>query len=456
MGPIASLLVAGLLAAEPAKCTENSEIVYQVRYLEMTGLDWRAAHHAQMTPVCRQQSATVWTTTRGVTARLAERADRVIAAPRLTASAEARATVDHTTTRHMMADFRVVPGVTSAEGVQRTSYVGVKPSIESEKEGYSCQLTGRCLDQGVLARVRIEDQQITAMHPVICKINRTDPSGQENPLATTIYVPEVARAEVAGEWLIPSDGALVVSFGARTSADDQGKAVVHERLAVIEAWGLGNEPVSEVAPESTSEKAESPSTACAPAPASLNLKEVHRILTAHIQAAIQTKRAPAPMVPSRSLPMAVSASGEPMPLPPLPPDLTPPTALPGSSEPCATPQTHNHWLTSAPAMTAIPLPVAQAEPRDAASTRTGFEMASSSPTSSPDDCDDESCPASACPMARSRIAASPLVLPRVATRSSERNPETKTYTLRVPMLNNMVIEFRASATPIPAGVVERD
>ena len=38
-----------------------------------------------------------------------------------------------------------------------------------------------------------------------------------------------------GEWLIPRGEALLVSFGAHTVADKDGKAVVKERLAIIEA-----------------------------------------------------------------------------------------------------------------------------------------------------------------------------------------------------------------------------
>ena len=51
----------------------------------------------------------------------------------------------------------------------------------------------------------------------------------------TFDVPEIDTHEVLGEWLIPRGEALLVSFGAYTVADQDGMAVVKERLAIIEA-----------------------------------------------------------------------------------------------------------------------------------------------------------------------------------------------------------------------------
>ena len=50
-----------------------------------------------------------------------------------------------------------------------------------------------------------------------------------------VEVPEIGSQEIAGEWLIPNDGILLVSFGPHTVADKDGRAVVRERLAIIEA-----------------------------------------------------------------------------------------------------------------------------------------------------------------------------------------------------------------------------
>ena len=50
-----------------------------------------------------------------------------------------------------------------------------------------------------------------------------------------VEVPEIGSQEIAGEWLIPNDGILLVSFGPHTVADKDGKAVIRERLAIVEA-----------------------------------------------------------------------------------------------------------------------------------------------------------------------------------------------------------------------------
>ena len=47
--------------------------------------------------------------------------------------------------------------------------------------------------------------------------------------------PEVVKAGIEGEWLIPRDGAILVSLGAHTTSDAEGKAVIHERLMLLEA-----------------------------------------------------------------------------------------------------------------------------------------------------------------------------------------------------------------------------
>ncbi len=50
-----------------------------------------------------------------------------------------------------------------------------------------------------------------------------------------LQLPEIASQEILGEWLIPNGECLLVSFGPHTEADKDGKAVVRERLAFIEA-----------------------------------------------------------------------------------------------------------------------------------------------------------------------------------------------------------------------------
>ena len=70
-----------------------------------------------------------------------------------------------------------------------------------------------------------------------------DSCGQADEASkVALEVPEIGSQEIAGEWLIPNDGILLVSFGPHTVADKDGKAVVRERLAIVEAMESSQSP----------------------------------------------------------------------------------------------------------------------------------------------------------------------------------------------------------------------
>ena len=71
-----------------------------------------------------------------------------------------------------------------------------------------------------------------------CCPRTTVTTGKDAEVGTvSVDVPEIGSQEVAGEWLIPNGECLLVSFGAYTVADKDGKAVVKERLAIVDAEG---------------------------------------------------------------------------------------------------------------------------------------------------------------------------------------------------------------------------
>ena len=154
-------------------------------------------------------------------------------------------------------------------------------------------------------------------------------------------VPEMSQCEIAGEWLVPNGGALVVSLGVHTVADAEGKAVVRERLAVIEAYRCGEGP--EV--RAVYEPSRLPSgQATRPIAFKGYINVAPKVTTSTITLPVPLPAARSsvldtafPVMPSRSLPEGRDADGQPVPLPPLP-EITPMTTLPGTSTPCATPQ----------------------------------------------------------------------------------------------------------------------
>jgi hypothetical protein len=184
----------------------------------------------------------------------------------------------------------------------------------------------------VLACVVIDDTRIAAHQVVLAehvaaKTCRDGVCDQEcKTIDSRIEVPEVAHASAAGEWLVPNDSSLVVSLGAQTTADEQGKAVVVERLVLIEARPVTDASVNETAmtqPFSLVAPNRPVSTARDLAPAGQPGG---------------TKPMAMPSVPSRSLPQALAADGSPVELPPLPDDASTPASTSGSAEPCASPQ----------------------------------------------------------------------------------------------------------------------
>ncbi len=146
--------------------------------------------------------------------------------------------------------------------------------------------------------------------------------------AVAIEVPEIASQEVAGEWLIPKDGILLVSFGPHTVADKDGKAVIRERLAIVEAEAVTDgavERASRVPGFVPSPRAVAP--AVTPAP---------RVIPAPV--VVPNLPTAVPALPSRSIPQGAHPDGTPAELPPLPADELETPHPSDSAEPSPSPQ----------------------------------------------------------------------------------------------------------------------
>ena len=175
----------------------------------------------------------------------------------------------------------------------------------------------------------------------------------------SIEVPEIASQEIAGEWLIPKDGILLVSFGPHTVAGKDGKAVIRERLAIIEAGGIADGAVLRISP--------TPGTLSSPYPMAPGAPARPRTVPAPIGAGEPPGNFPA--LPSRSIPQGVHADGTPAELPTLPPDDTEDASSSESAEPRPSPQTKKPQPTPKPAA-------------DSQMKRTGFNATSMIPAMS--------------------------------------------------------------------------
>lgn len=305
------LLAVTCLGGAVPDSAEKMMITYEVKILETRGVDWRAAVHSRLETIPTRGAFAVWSAEKSVVTDLVASTGKVEAAPRVTSYSGATARIFNTSTSHGNNSL-----VARDSQLTRTGLSASPLSVTPSTSGYSVQITGRQLDQGVLARVQIEDRRVTSVHKVklsdACKHQGTNCCESE---CSEIEVPEFAQSEVKGEWLIPSDRVLLISLGAHTVADEQGKAVVRERLVVLDA----HEP----------EQAQStPGVVATP------------IKVERIRVHVPEVNIPAPVAPSRHLPQPLDAHGQPVPLPPLPTD-PPPSTRGASQEPCATPQTRS-------------------------------------------------------------------------------------------------------------------
>jgi hypothetical protein len=175
--------------------------------------------------------------------------------------------------------------------------------------------------------------------------------GTESDDRIAIEFPEIANQEVLGEWLIPNGECLLVSFGPHTVADKDGKAVVRERLAFVEADENNDvmvnsaarfnfvraSPISSVPHPVPSARA--PISAPAPLPGPPVAIERAPVLVPLSPPAPDAKL-PTPAPPSRSFPQGIHTDGSKTKLPPLPDDeMDDESSESESAEPLPSPQT---------------------------------------------------------------------------------------------------------------------
>ena len=303
---------AGRRGRRPPAERRAAPITYTVRVVDAQGLGWREAVFARLKPVTRQGAATVWTTSREVSAQLLEHvgkspAGRILQGPKVTSS---NGDPVHITTRANRALLTQV----AWEGADRDP----EGAPESVRAGWHTTIVGRKLDQGILVKLVFEDTEIRAIHRVklndrghelqCCETQACAQSvkGQEDDgvRKVRIEIPEIGTEEVVGEWLIPRGDVLLVSLGAHTVADKNGKAVVKERLAIIQA--------DEVAEASAVHRASEMAISVPP--------PVHGLpQPPFLCTPISKIPMPTPPAPSRSMPQGYHADGTPAELPPLPP-----------------------------------------------------------------------------------------------------------------------------------------
>jgi hypothetical protein len=116
-------------------------------------------------------------------------------------------------------------------------------------------LSSRLKGQVLFAQIEIDENRLVAFHTAGYKESvkpnpkdepapdntsllhrlHLDQAEQAHAINATIQVPEVDSRRIAGEWLIPSKGALVVSLGVRSRHEKGAKKRIEEHLIAITA-----------------------------------------------------------------------------------------------------------------------------------------------------------------------------------------------------------------------------
>lgn len=393
----------GVEAASAPPPPAPAEISYRVRILDMKGLDWRSSFYHRMQPAAQQGAASIWTMDSAHLGELLQAAENVVQAPKVKAASGTSAVLwSQNGSRRYTSQVKRMADAPAGHATR----VAFLPKSGTVEEGMRVSVTGRPLDQGVLAVVDIEETRFAAMHTVSIKdgVVAKLPSGRTTEVSTQYEVPEIDRGQVHGEWLIPADGLLVVSVGAHTMADEDGKAILRERVAVIEAEPMAANPRLRGSPRVE-----------IPMPADpvmrrivVRLSPSELVQRAHLEGSSAPGILPAPIPPSRSLPLV--ESDEPMVLPPLPDEQVKTSSFEQeSTEPRPSPQSPH---------VAVRLKV---DPfaRTAAYTE-------------PEGCDEGCCASKPDSAATGWTSATP-----------------QTGTIRIPLGKSLAVEIRATVTPRP-------
>ncbi len=222
--------------------TSGPMVDFVIRDIHTPGPAWRGKLLLRLHAVARQEGCAVWTLDSAGYGELLElcQADtrtNVLQAPKMTTRVGEPARMTSEETVHYVASLKRI-----ADGApNQSTSLAFEPQVDKVHSGVRVNIpTSQLKGQNLLAKVVIEENRLVALHtvkyaetvqpkpgtdPDVTKtslLERLNPSHGPHPAAinATIQVPEVDTRRVEGEWLIPSDGALLVSLGPRA---------VHER-----------------------------------------------------------------------------------------------------------------------------------------------------------------------------------------------------------------------------------
>ena len=218
--------------------TKSGPIIgFEIRDIRVSSPEWRGKLILRMQPVTRQEGTAVWSLDPAGLKELLElcQADprsNVLQAPKMTARVgdPARMTSEETV-QYVASLKRVADGPPN-----QSTKLAFEPQLDKVHNGVRVNiLSSQIKGPNLFARVVIDENRLVAIHmvkyteavqpkpgadPEVSRasfLDRLNPNHGPHASAinATFQVPEVDSRRVEGEWLIPSDGALLVSLGPR-------------------------------------------------------------------------------------------------------------------------------------------------------------------------------------------------------------------------------------------------
>jgi hypothetical protein len=244
-------------------------VAFEIRDIRVSSPDWRGKLILRMQPVTRQEGSAVWALDPAGLKELIElcQADprsNLVQAPKMTARVGDPARMTSEETHQYVASVKRV-----ADGPpNRSTRLAFEPQLDKVHNGVRVNiLSSQLKGQYLFAHVVIDENRLVAMHtvkytetvqpkpgtdPEVAKasfLERLNPSHGPHPAAinTTIQVPEVDSRRVEGEWLIPGDGALLVSLGPR-ALHERGFQQFQQKAYEEHLIAITARPVAEPAP----------------------------------------------------------------------------------------------------------------------------------------------------------------------------------------------------------------
>jgi hypothetical protein len=212
-------------------------VTFEIRDIRVSSPEWRGKLILRMQPVTRQEGTAVWSLDPAGFKELldlcqADPRSNVLQAPTMSARVGDPARMTSEETHQYVASVKRV-----ADGPpNRATKLAFEPQLDKVHNGVRVNvLSSQIKGQNLFARVVIDENRLVAIHmvkyteavqpkpgadPEVSRasfLDRLNPNHGPRAAAinATIQVPEVDSRRVEGEWLIPSDGALLVSLGPR-------------------------------------------------------------------------------------------------------------------------------------------------------------------------------------------------------------------------------------------------